>query len=161
MITGEGRVGLAWRKYGPRARSDHAAVAGERGTTGGRHSPETLEVNSDAQVLLDAMDEIPVLPAVAARVLSFSDETVSLQEVSHVLSADPVLTAALLKVANSAYYGFSRRIATVREAVLLLGFKQVRQVALGASMMNTFKKCKGRRTGSTSTCSGGTRWRSR
>lgn len=93
--------------------------------------------------LIEAMDDLPVLPAVAARVLSFDDETVSLQEMSHVLSGDPALTAALLKVANSAYYGFSRRLATVREAVLLLGFKQVRQVALGASLLNAFKHCAG------------------
>jgi len=94
----------------------------------------------DAHAVLDSMESLPVMPAVAARVLGFSDDTASAAEVAHVLSGDPALTAALLKVANSAYYGFSRQLATVREAVLLLGFKQVRQVAVGASLISAWNR---------------------
>jgi putative nucleotidyltransferase with HDIG domain len=92
-----------------------------------------------AQVL-DTVHELPVMPAVAARVLSFSDDVVSVHEVARVIATDPVLTASLLRVANSAYYGFARRLATVHEAVLLLGFKQVRQVAVGASLIAAWKQ---------------------
>jgi HD-like signal output (HDOD) protein len=97
-------------------------------------------VHTDAQALLESLDTLPVIPAVAARVLSLSDDATSALEVSQVISADPVLTATLLRVSNSAYYGFSRRLSTVREAVLLLGFKQVRQIAVGASVMRSWKR---------------------
>ncbi len=80
------------------------------------------------------------MPVVASRVLGFSDETASVAEVAHVLASDPALTGQLLKVANSAYYGFSRQLATVREAVLLLGLKQVRQIAIGASLISSWNR---------------------
>jgi len=67
------------------------------------------------------------------------DDRTSALELAQVLSTDQALTAKLIKISNSAYYGFARRVSTVREAVLVLGFKQVRQVAVGASIMNTFK----------------------
>jgi putative nucleotidyltransferase with HDIG domain len=97
-------------------------------------------VHTDAHALLERFETLPVIPAVAARVLSLSDDATSALEVSQVISADPVLTATLLRVSNSAYYGFSRRLSTVREAVLLLGFKQVRQIAVGASVMRAWKR---------------------
>jgi HD-like signal output (HDOD) protein len=93
-----------------------------------------------AMQVLNSLHELPVMPAVAARILGFNDDVVSVHEVARVIATDPVLTASLLRVANSAYYGFARRLATVHEAVLLLGFKQVRQVAIGASLMNAWKQ---------------------
>ena len=49
---------------------------------------------------------------------------------------DPALTAKLLHLANSAYYGFARRISTVRDAVVLLGFRAVRSAALASSIID-------------------------
>lgn len=93
-----------------------------------------------ATQVLDSLHQLPVMPAVAARILGFSDDVVSVHEVARVIATDPVLTASLLRVANSAYYGFARRLATVHEAVLLLGFKQVRQIAIGASLISAWKR---------------------
>lgn len=95
----------------------------------------------DASELLNRIDELPPLPAVAARVMSMAeDERTSAMDLAQVLATDQALTAKLIRISNSAYYGFARRISTVREAVVMLGFKQVRQVAVGASLMNTFKR---------------------
>lgn len=89
---------------------------------------------------MDGIDDIPPLPAVAARVMGMADDDrTSALDLAQVLSTDQALTAKLIRISNSAYYGFARRVSTVREAVLVLGFKQVRQVAVGASIMNTFK----------------------
>lgn len=108
-------------------------------TTVLQDSTDSQGVPIDAQMLIESLDHLPVIPAVAARVLSLNDDATSALEVSQVISTDPVLTAMLLRVSNSAYYGFSRRLSTVREAVLLLGFKQVRQIAVGASVMRSWK----------------------
>ena len=102
-------------------------------------APKPMVMATNLQAMLESIDRLPVMPAVAARVLAFEDDVVSVVELSEVLSADPALTVALLKVANSAYYGFARQLSTVREAVLLLGFKQVRQVAVGASMIHAWR----------------------
>jgi len=97
-------------------------------------------VGRETTALLDRIEELPPLPAVAARVMGMADDNrTSALELAQVLSTDQALTAKLIKISNSAYYGFARRVSTVREAVLVLGFKQVRQVAVGASIMNTFR----------------------
>lgn len=93
----------------------------------------------DATQLLARIDDLPPLPAVAARVMSMSeDDRTSAMDLAQVLATDQALTAKLIRISNSAYYGFARRTSTVREAVVMLGFKQVRQVAVGASLMNAF-----------------------
>ncbi len=97
-------------------------------------------VGRDAKELLSRVQELPPLPAVAARVMRMADDDkTSAMDLSQVLSADQALTAKLIKISNSAYYGFARRVSTVREAVLVLGFKQVRQVAVGTAIMTAFK----------------------
>lgn len=97
-------------------------------------------MGNDAADLLDRIDDLPPLPAVAARVMSMADDDhTSAMDLAQILSTDQALTAKLIRVSNSAYYGFARRVSTVREAVVMLGFKQVRQVAVGASLINAFK----------------------
>lgn len=95
----------------------------------------------DARELLERIDDLPPLPAVAARVMALADDqNTSALDLAQVLSADQALTARLIRISNSAYYGFARKVSTVREAVVLLGFKQVRQVAVSASLMNAFDR---------------------
>jgi len=95
----------------------------------------------DAQELLDRVQDLPPLPAVAARVMSMADDDrTSAMDLAQVLATDQALTAKLIRISNSAYYGFARRVSTVRESVLVLGFKQVRQLAVGASIINAFKR---------------------
>ncbi len=98
-------------------------------------------MGKDANLLLDRVDDLPPLPAVAAKVMNMAeDDRTSAMDLAQVLATDQALTAKLIRISNSAYYGFARRISTVREAVVMLGFKQVRQVSVGASMMNAFKR---------------------
>lgn len=102
--------------------------------------PKITAMANDVASLVERLDELPPLPAVAARVLAMAeDERTSAIDLAHVLSTDQALTAKLIRISNSAFYGFARRISTVREAVVVLGFRQVRQVALGTSMMTAFR----------------------
>ena len=95
---------------------------------------------SDVDALLDSVDDLPPLPAVAARVMSMvEDERTSASDLGQVLATDQALTAKLIKISNSAYYGFARQVSTVRDAVHLLGFRQVREVAVATSLMSVFK----------------------
>jgi HD-like signal output (HDOD) protein len=100
-------------------------------------------MGKNAAALIESIDELPPLPSVAARVMNMADDDrTSALDLAQVLSTDQALTAKLIRISNSAYYGFARRVSTVREAVLVLGFKQVRQMAVGASVMNAFKGSK-------------------
>jgi HD-like signal output (HDOD) protein len=64
-----------------------------------------------------------------------------LDEVVEVTSYDPVLTAGLLRAANSASSGPSREISTVHEAVVRLGASTVSSLAMGATVGGRFRRC--------------------
>lgn len=97
-------------------------------------------MGSDVNKLLDEIHDLPAIPAVAMRVLQFAEaDAGGAAELAEILSTDPALSAKLIKISNSAYYGFTRQFGTVREAVIVLGFKQVRQIAVAASIVDAFK----------------------
>ena len=60
------------------------------------------------------------------------DETVSADELSLRIEREPVLSARVLRVANSAFYGQQRSVTTIRRAVLVLGLKALRGIAAAA-----------------------------
>ena len=80
--------------------------------------------------------ELRPLPAVAFRVLELADDgKFSAHELASLIASDQALTAKILRLANSPFYGFARRITTVRDAVVLLGFRTVRQSTLATCVI--------------------------
>lgn len=79
--------------------------------------------------------ELPALPSTTARLLHLlDDDTVGADEVLDVIGRDPALTANLLKLCNSAYYGLRRRVGTVHEALVMLGNRAVVSLAFATSL---------------------------
>jgi putative nucleotidyltransferase with HDIG domain len=82
--------------------------------------------------LLERIDQAPVMAPVHARLLHMIRDTdVSARELSEAISEDPSLTAQVLRLVNSAVYGFPRQIGTVSQAVLILGFDAIGRHVLG------------------------------
>ncbi len=82
------------------------------------------------------IEELPTLPAVIPRLLSLLRDSKSCaQDVTEIISKDPALTSKILKVANSAYYGFQQKISELDRAVALLGFNMVKTLALSISVI--------------------------
>lgn len=83
------------------------------------------------------------MPMVMQKLLSVvgSDRT-SAKDVADVLSTDQVLAGKVLKLVNSSFYGFSNKISTISRAVVILGFSEVRNLALGLSSYEALKKYK-------------------
>jgi HD-like signal output (HDOD) protein len=80
--------------------------------------------------------DVRPLGVVASAVLRIADgDEFSARELAHAISADPALTAKMLRLANSAYYGYPRRIGTVHDAVVLLGFRAVRSAVLASCVI--------------------------
>ena len=72
----------------------------------------------------DELSDLKPLNPVAQRIIALAeDERFFAHELAADIASDPALTARMLKLANSAYYGFPRRISTVRDAVVLLGLR--------------------------------------
>jgi two-component system cell cycle response regulator len=79
---------------------------------------------------------LPSLPAVAARVLELTrDPAVSIEEVGAVISNDQALAVAVLRTANSSFYGLRRRCTTINSALVLLGQSTVKSLVLGFSLI--------------------------
>jgi len=98
----------------------------------------------DIEALFQQPNALPTAPKVVQDLISsFNDDHVSTEEIAHKLAADPVLSAKLLRLANSAYYHVSRSVSTVNQAVVMLGFITVRTLVISSSLVNGFKSAPG------------------
>ena len=80
------------------------------------------------------------LPAVGQRILQLTEnEAASADDLREAIQSDPVLVARILRRLNSAYYGLSHKVADVRTAVSLLGFREIRNLALTVFMAKMFE----------------------
>jgi HD-like signal output (HDOD) protein len=98
-----------------------------------------LKVRMDLKSLIDHPSKLPTVPRVTQRVIaSFGSEGVTVGEISQLIEADPVLSAKLLRLANSSYFQVSRSIETVEDAIRILGLAMVRNLVLADGMMCTY-----------------------
>ncbi|MCX8145757.1 MAG: HDOD domain-containing protein [Azovibrio sp.] len=89
---------------------------------------------------LAAEDKLPSPRGPALRVLRLTQqENSSLEDLTHAIAADPVLTGRLLKAANAVRPVGQRPIAALRDAVRLLGFSAVRGLALGFCLLQNYR----------------------
>jgi HD-like signal output (HDOD) protein len=84
---------------------------------------------------------LPTLPIVGARLLQFySSEDYSVDEVVAALESDPPISGRVLRLANSAYYGFSRQVERLHHGVVLLGGVTVQSIALSATVLRKWAR---------------------
>jgi putative nucleotidyltransferase with HDIG domain len=80
-----------------------------------------------------AVAELPPMPASISEVIAAcDDQDMTVGQLSQVILRDQSLTANLLKLANSAFYGHARRVTTATEAVVLLGFSAIKSLAISS-----------------------------
>ncbi|MGD2097390.1 MAG: HDOD domain-containing protein [Desulfobacterales bacterium] len=65
---------------------------------------------------------------------------VSIKEIEEILRHDPGLSANVLRLANSAFFGLSKKVGSLKQAVMLLGIERFAQIAVSASMKKTMDK---------------------
>jgi HD-like signal output (HDOD) protein len=103
-------------------------------------STPVMDVETESiQHLISQVKGLPALPAIALHLLDAAeDPNTSAADLATLISADPALATRLLRLANSSYYGFPRRIATVNLAVVVLGFETVRDLCLSVLITDCF-----------------------
>lgn len=93
-----------------------------------------------AEQIVARLKALPALPTVVAELLaSFGNEEVDVGRLAEQISHDQALTARLLRVANSSFYGLQSRISTINEAVVVLGFRAVRSMVLAVGVSGVFR----------------------
>ncbi len=94
--------------------------------------------------LLDQIQQLPALPAIVQEVIaSFSNADPDTVWLSGKIAQDIGLSAKVLRVANSSFYGLPRKVGSIQDAVTVLGFNSVRTLALSAGMMHAFPSVPG------------------
>ncbi len=98
----------------------------------------------EIRAFIEKTGDLPTLPAVAARITTAMEaESLNAKSLGAIISEDSSLTARLLKLSNSAFYGMSKNISSIEKAVMILGFNTVRSLALSVSIYSFFQKGKG------------------
>ena len=92
-----------------------------------------------ARELIDDTLELASLPAVVMRALDLLNAPESsAADIGQVISEDPALSIKLLKIVNSAFYGFPSRIETISRAITIVGTLEITDLVLGSSAMEAF-----------------------
>lgn len=85
--------------------------------------------------VLKRIHALPPLPTSAMRVIALTkNPATSARELENVIAQDPALAAGMLRQANSAYYGYARRISSLQEAIVILGFQATQGLAMASAV---------------------------
>ncbi len=91
--------------------------------------------------IIKRVEDLPALPTVVSEIMELTEDPDStIQDIEDSIMKDQSLTTRVLRLANSAYYGYPRRISTIKEASVLLGFQAIRSIALTASVNGLLMK---------------------
>lgn len=90
---------------------------------------------------IENINALPTVPGTVKRISQVIGKPgVTLSEISHFVSSDPALTTKVLKMVNSAIYGFPGRISSVSHAIMLLGLSVVKGLLLGISVFEIMQQ---------------------
>jgi putative nucleotidyltransferase with HDIG domain len=96
---------------------------------------------TDLRAIVEQIELLTPIPAIATQILTKSeDPESSLSDVADLIVNDPVLTANLLKICNSAYFGLPRKVDSVKDAVSWVGLDQIVELVLTRSVSDNFTK---------------------
>jgi putative nucleotidyltransferase with HDIG domain len=87
------------------------------------------------------IQSLPTLPQVVQKLTTMVESPdVTAKDVGKLISSDQVLSAKVLKLVNSPFYGFPGRISSISHAIILLGFNVIKGVVLSASVFDLMEK---------------------
>ena len=100
----------------------------------------TATKTTAAEFVRQAKD-LPVMPPVAAEVMRRAEDPDSdLRGMTNLISRDASLAVRVLKIANSSFYSMPRKIESIQQAIVLLGYSTLRSVVVAASIKDVFAR---------------------
>ncbi len=100
----------------------------------------TATIDNRVKQVVSNIRNLPTPPIVFHQIQKvMSDPKVSAVRVASVLAEDPAMSVKVLKLTNSAFYGLSREVDSVRQAVVIVGLEAVKNLVLSASVLDMFK----------------------
>ncbi len=94
--------------------------------------------------IITKLRQLPSLPSIVQEVIaSFNDADLDSVSLADKIAQDQGLSAKILRVANSSFYGLPRKVGSIHDAVVVLGFDTVRSLVLSAGMAQAFPSTPG------------------
>ncbi len=99
-----------------------------------------ISIEKNVEKVVTQVGDLPAMPAIVSEVLSMTqDPNVPMSELSELIQRDPALTAKILRVSNSPYYGMRQYVGTLKLALVILGAREVRNIVVGIAVFDTFR----------------------
>lgn len=87
-----------------------------------------------------ALRDLPPMPTVVSKILEETEkQEVNAHEIERLITSDQALAIKVLRVVNSAYYGLSRQISSLNQAIVILGVQQIRNLVLSFGALQSLK----------------------
>lgn len=97
-------------------------------------------MNDSLKLYVQKIKKLPTLPVVAQEVLTLVNEDLtSVSKIERVVENDPAISAKILSVANSVFFGHKVHTKTLESAIMRIGFSNVKNIALGISLMTVLQ----------------------
>ena len=94
----------------------------------------------EAQKRIGEKLTLPTMPEVVIRITSMvDDKNVRISDIGAVVAQDPAITATVLRIANSAYYGLAKPVISPEQAATVIGGRSLRNIALQASIIGRYE----------------------
>ena len=95
---------------------------------------------ADLTGVVTGVVSLPSLPSVVYEAMDLTDDPgVSITELSECIERDPGLSAKILNISNSSYYGMKQYVGTLKLALVILGVREVRNIVLGVSVVEALR----------------------
>ncbi len=103
-------------------------------------TPSEPTVDSRVKQAVSNIRNLPTPPIVFHQIQKvINDPKVSAGQIAAILSEDPAMSVKVLKLTNSAFYGLSREVESVKQAVVVVGMEAIKNLVLSASVIDMFK----------------------
>lgn len=100
---------------------------------------------TELRMLVGKIKDLPTVPSVLTKLVSLSiDSALNADSLADIVGIDQTISAKLLRIANSAFYGCRGKVSSVSRAIMILGFSEVKSLALGMSIFQAFSNTGGK-----------------
>ena len=94
----------------------------------------------DLQFIVSRIDTLPTLPEVHTKLAELAQkDTSTASDLAEVITKDPALGTRLLKLVNSAMYSLPRKVDSITQAIVIVGFRALQNLALSTSIIGAFR----------------------
>jgi len=102
---------------------------------------DTSEKKKEVRRKLRKLEGLPTLPPIVQKLNAMiDDERVSINQIAELIEKDQVITSKVLRLANSAFYGFPKKVSTVHSALMLLGINVIKILITTSSIFEILHK---------------------